>query len=152
MSIDIKLPLGPFKDALATLFGAMFAFAIVSMLAAFIPALANDWHGYNVIDMILVFIFAWIGHWIIALMPFWGVPFGLLQVIALHSLIYGSRDRLFILCIAFANQSFVSSIAIYTLFRDSECWPALCAGIVCLSLSGAAIWRMHRNGFSRAAM
>ena len=152
MSIDIKLPLGPFKDALATLFGAMFAFAVVTMLAAFIPTIANDWHGYNVSDIILIFIFAWIGHWIIALMPLWGVPFGLLQVIALHSLIYGSRDRRFILCIAFANQSFISSLAIFALSRNAEYWPALCAGIVCLSLSGFAILLMHRKGFSRAAM
>jgi hypothetical protein len=149
MSIDIKLPLGPFRDALSTVLGAVLGFLLVSMVAAFVPSLITYWGRVSLNELVFFFFTAWIGHWIIACVPIWGMFFAFFQFIGFHALIYSSRDPVFILGLIFANQAFVSTVALLVINSPDFARPAI-GGIATLGLAGFALWKLHANGYSRA--
>ena len=150
MAINIKLPLGPFQDALFTVLGAVCSFAIVSMVAASLPLLFTDWYHMTLFELFICFSTAWLLHWGIACLPLWGLIFAVLQVISFHALIYSSRHSLFILGLIFANQLFISTTVISTVSYHS--FGPLATGGFFLVLTAFGLWQLHIRGYSRATM
>lgn len=144
MSSDFTLPLGPFREALRTLFGSILAALFVSMAGGFVAALLTEWSEMHISDWLVVFFLGWVGHWVVACMMLWGFLFLVLQCAGLYSLVSGSRDPLFTLGLMFCNQVFVSIVALIIYGGEQiEIYRPLIGGSVFFALMGFALWKIH---------
>lgn len=146
MSTDFTLPLGPFRDALKTLFGSIFAAIFVTMAGGFVATLLTYWGEMYFSDWPVLLCLGWIGHWVIACMMMWGFLFLVLQCSGLYSLISGSRDPLLTLGLMFCNQVFVSIVALIIYGGDQiEIHRPLIGGGIFFTIMGFALWKMHEK-------
>lgn len=139
-------PLTPFREALTSLVGALFAAIGVSMAAAGLLVYVGSWRGYYALDWFALCM-AWVGHWMMSGVAMWGILFLMVHVVCVHRLIRGTADPFVLLGILFCNQTVVSTLVVCMFARDwEERVPVLVAGAIALACGAAYAWRIYRYG------
>ncbi len=144
MSIDIRLPFGPFRQAISTVFGAILAFLIVSMLGAAVVTFAAE-GDISLSDFLFTVFLAWVGQWAASGVMLWGWVFLAIHVFLLYDYVHGDRDPLVNLTLLFANQIIVSTTVLILFSRGENLLRPLVAGFVCLALAAAFLWKLRRD-------
>jgi hypothetical protein len=134
MTLDIRLPYGPIREALETFIGAAIGAAIVSMVGGGALKVGVYWDDLSLSDGLVWLLLAWASDWIVACILVWGFIPLLFHCAWLHALFTQSRDPIFALALLFTNQVIVSTLATAWVDPDVR-MRALLIGVIVLTIT-----------------
>ncbi|HOW65449.1 MAG TPA: hypothetical protein P5186_25670 [Candidatus Paceibacterota bacterium] len=125
-------PLLAIREALQSLVGASLAVFTVCVLGSMVP-LAASWHHLPKIDDWFVISFAWVGHWVIAGLAFWGLFLAVVPAWCFYELIRGCQSPFRVLLVILLVQLGVSTVAVCSFAEPAERGrPLIASGIILL--------------------
>jgi hypothetical protein len=143
---DADYPLAPFRDALNSIFGAIFFSILVSAAGAVIPTAVLYWREMDQSYMWGLLAVAWVGNWIMSGIQIWGILFLAINCVLLNCLVHRSYDPLLLLCLIFLNQVFVSTLVIVLSQDAGDGIRVAVAGGVTLLASSCLLFWLWRTG------
>ncbi len=131
------------REALQSLTGAGIAMLVICMIGGSVPTVASWTELPNTEECVLLMV-AWVWHWVIAGLMFWGLAALLVPVWCFYELLHGTRSPFVALVVALISQLLVSTVAVCTVADQEEPVRAVIAsGVAILVAVGALLWVYH---------